>query len=143
MTVFEHTKTLARKTYAIYASRQFLKNLASGGIVFCVVIFLTYLFTDIARLHYLLSSSLAFLIGLAVNFSLQKFWVFGERNMDFAYEQSKKFLFVALGNFIANYLSMFLLVGIFGLWYLGSQVFVIGVLSFLNFIAYRSFIFRR
>jgi putative flippase GtrA len=119
-----------------------LKSILSGGITALVDLSLLYFFRERLYLSYWLSVNISFAISIIVNFSLQKFWTFSNLALNLAHTQFAKFILVAIGNMAMNSVIMYALSNIFGFWYLGAQVITIGILSILNFVLYRQFIFK-
>jgi putative flippase GtrA len=63
---------------------QFARYLAVGGVAFAADFGTLYVLTEFARLHYLVSAAVGFLLGLALNYLLSRVWVFDRRSMDSA-----------------------------------------------------------
>ncbi|MDE6493657.1 MAG: GtrA family protein [Bacteroidales bacterium] len=72
---------------------QFFRYVFVGGTAFVADFGSLYLLTEYIGLHYLLSATIAFVIGLAVNYFLSTLWVFQARNVSNPYME---FLFFAL-----------------------------------------------
>jgi len=135
-------KINSQGTFATICNRSFLKSILSGGITALVDLSLLYFFRERLYLSYWLSVNISFAISIIVNFSLQKFWTFSNLALNLAHTQFAKFILVAIGNMAMNSVIMYALSNIFGFWYLGAQVITIGILSILNFVLYRQFIFK-
>ena len=71
--------TLFGSTGRLYL--QFARYLCVGGSAFLVDFGSLYLLTDFARLHYLLSAGVAFILGLVTNYLLSRVWVFDRMTM--------------------------------------------------------------
>jgi len=87
----------------------------------------------------LVATSGAFVIGLAVNYALNRVLTFGSVAV-LRYEVARYLLLV-----LANYVITLALVGgltAAGLPYLGSKTVSTAVLAVVNFVAYRSWVFR-
>ncbi|MFA5841391.1 MAG: GtrA family protein [Candidatus Paceibacterota bacterium] len=120
----------------------FLKSVISGGTTALVDLSLLFVFREILHVSYWLSVNTSFAVAIAVNFSLQKFWTFSNKDLDSAHKQFIKFFLLAMGNMAMNSLLMYVLSIVFGLWYLGAQVITIGTLAIVNFVLYRNFVFK-
>lgn len=57
---------------------QFFRYIFVGGIAAVVNIGMLYVFTDIIKMHYIISNILSFILGLIVNYLLSKKFVFQE-----------------------------------------------------------------
>lgn len=87
----------------------------------------------------LVATTVAFAVGLAVNYALNRVLTFGSAAV-VRYEVARYLLLV-----LANYLVTLALVGgltVAGLPYLGSKTVSTAVLAVANFVAYRSWVFR-
>jgi putative flippase GtrA len=64
---------------------QFFRYLFVGGTAFLIDYLLLIFLTDNIKVHYLVSAVISFIIGLTVNYSLSKLWIFNnnmqERNV--------------------------------------------------------------
>lgn len=92
--------------------------------------------------EYLDGVVVGFLIALAVTFTLQKYWTFKDASSSRAKRQFALYTFFALGNLAANAGLMYLLVDVFGFWYLGANVMTVGCVAILSFLANRYLTFR-
>lgn len=57
---------------------QFMRYAVVGGIAFIADYSSLFIFTEIFKLHYLLSAAFGFLIGLVINYFLSIKWVFDQ-----------------------------------------------------------------
>ncbi|MFH1583341.1 MAG: GtrA family protein [Candidatus Falkowbacteria bacterium] len=123
--------------------KQATRFLIAGGTSALVNFSLLYFFTDILGFWYLLSSVLSFIVSFFVSFYLQKFWTFGDKNKDILHKQLIIYLLLALFNLVVNTVLMYVLVDLFGLWYMLAQFFVTGTIATWNFMAYKFFVFNQ
>lgn len=123
--------------------QELIKFLISGGTSALVNFCLLYFFTDILGIWYLLSSVMAFVFSFFVSFFLQKFWTFGDKNRSVLARQMALYLLIALFDLCVNTALMYVLVDMFGLWYMLAQFFVTGTIAVWNFLVYKFFIFNR
>lgn len=117
------------------------KFLVTGGTATLIHMSVLYVLTEYGGVWYLKSVTAAFLTAFAYNFYLQKNWVFSQQQENRASRQMALFLLANLINLSVNAMGMVILVEYFGLWYMASQFFLIGMLSVASFIIYRKFIF--
>lgn len=127
----------------IYKYRQIVRYIISGGTAALVNLVLLYIFTDIFKIWYLLSSILAFCVTFFVSFFLQKYWTFRNREQEKIYRQMGLYFVVAVTNLGLNTLLMYLSVDILRIWYLLAQVLVIAVIAVESFLIYKFLIFNR
>lgn len=122
--------------------RQFWKSVIASGITACADLLLLFIFREVLYMPHWFSINGAFAAAIIINFSLQKFWTFSDRDLNFAHKQFFKFFLLAMVNGVANGLIMFILLVQFGFWYLGAQIITMGILALANFVLYRRFVFR-
>lgn len=124
-------------------SQEVIKFIVAGGIVAVSNVVFLYFFVNTAHLHYLLASSLSFLIALVLNFLLQKYWAFKGAPAGKTGKQFFLFLVLVAVNFHLNLLFMFLFVERFSIQYLLAQIFTTIILAAFNFFVYQRFIFSK
>ena len=111
---------------------EILRFLVAGGGGFLLELVLLYAMTDGLGLHYLVSSGLAFVVGVIVNYLLCRFWVFRG-----AGRQSAASMLVFAGSSVAglgiHQLCMWALVDFTGLHYLYAKVGAAAVVTLWNF----------
>ena len=105
-------------------------------------VFILYLLTDILRLWYIVSAILAFPVAFLVSFFLQKFWTFNDQSSQKLGQQMTIYLFIILLDLVINIALLYLLVDILIQNHLVAQVISGGLISVMNFVLYRRFVFR-
>jgi putative flippase GtrA len=126
-----------------FTYRRAVKYVIAGGTAAAVDIGILYILTDLAHIWYLLSAVLAFAVAFVVSFTLQKFWTFRDRSTENLHAQAGLYLAVALFNLCLNTALMYLLVDIFDIWYVFSQIFVGIFIASFSFFIYRIFVFKQ
>lgn len=121
--------------------KQLIRYLISGSIAATVDLSLLYIFTDLLGWWYLFSATLAFILSFFVSFFLQKFWTFRDNNREAIYQQMTLYFILALVNIALNTFLMYLLVDLFKIWYIFSQIIAAGLIACESFILYKFFIF--
>jgi putative flippase GtrA len=127
----------------LYKYKTFVKYLIAGGTAAFVDLALLFVLTHYFGLHYLWSASLAFLLAFFVSFFLQKFWTFRDSNRETMNKQMFQYLVTALINLALNSAIMFLLVSVFGLWYMLAQMIAGGTIALWSFLIYHFLIFNK
>jgi putative flippase GtrA len=120
---------------------QFVRSVIAGGITTGVSIAVLYVLTEYVGFHYLLSSSIAYLVALVTNFTLQKYWVYKDSGRRIAGQFTRYVGLVGI-NFVLNLTFLYVLTDWMGLWYIMSQFIVTGLLFVFNFFVGRKYIFR-
>ena len=119
-----------------------VKYLIGGGISTLTNLAVLYVLTSIFGIWYLLSATIAFVIGFLVSFSIQKFWTFSDNSLDALYHQAAVYLIITLGNVGLNALGMYLLVDRVHIWYLLAEVGMLALIAVESFFLYRIFVFK-
>ena len=86
------------------------------------------------------SSVMGFVVGAIVNYTLNYYITFKSKTNH--YEAGTKFFFIALIGGIVNSLLMLLLVKVFGINYIFSQILSTGIILFGNFFVSRVWVFN-
>lgn len=118
------------------------RYVAVGLFAVALNILLLYLLTDVAGMWYLAAAVIAFVIAFVVAFLLQKHWTFKDGSGAYV-QQGASYFIIGLTNLVLDTALLYVAVDILGLWYLGSQVVIMGFLAFLSFLANRHVTFRR
>ena len=134
-------KMIPRSLPYLRRYQRLLRYLVAGGGSAAVDFFFLYLFTDVAGIHYLLSSVFAFLIAFVVSFILQKFWTFQDHSTDRVHMQAVAYFVVAGLNLLLNTLLMYLFVDKLHVWYLFAQFISSGLIACESFFISR-YLFR-
>lgn len=130
-------------TIAVWGERhKILRFLISGGFSTAVDFFFLYAFTEWVGFYYLASSILAFLISIAVSFTLQKFWTFENTSRENMHKQAVAYFILASINLVLNTSMVFVLVEYVGLHYLAGQFISSGLIALSSFFIYHFIIFK-
>ncbi len=121
--------------------RQFAKYLVVGGLAFVVDFTVLFLLTDQLGLYYLVSASIAFLLGLVTNYLLCIAWIFDYRALNNQAHEFAIFSLIGIAGLLMNNLVMFLLTEFLGLHYLLSKAGAAGLILIFNFSLRRSLLF--
>ena len=120
-----------------------VRYLIAGGTAAVADLTLLYLFTDGLRIHYLLSSALAFIVAFCISFTLQKFWTFEETTKGRMHAQAILYLVITGTNLGVNAGLMYAFVEWFGLWYFAAQIIAGACIACYSFLLYRHFVFHK
>lgn len=120
-----------------------IRFLLAGGTGTVINLLILYVLTDIFHIWYLISTSLAFVIGSVFSFGLQKFFTFQHRDLVGAHREYPVFIAVGVANLILNGLLMYTFVDGVGVHYLPAQILSTGLISIESFVMYRTVIFRK
>lgn len=90
-------------------------------------------FTEIMHVHYLISATLAFCLGIAVNYACSRTWVFQPSKHSRQWIEFAIFLLVGVTGLGLNNLIIWLLTAFGHLFYFYSKLVATGVVFFWNF----------
>ncbi len=114
-------------------TRQFIRYLYVGGLSFLVDFACLYYLTEHIGMHYLISATLAFSLGLTTNYLLCLAWVFDFRRMPNRWHEFMVFSAIGLFGLFLNNLLLWLLTEYAGLYYLVSKIIATAAILFFNF----------
>ena len=137
------TKRLLRYFSADALLGQFLKYVIVGGIAFLADYGSLYALTEFAGFHYLLSATIAFLLGLTVNYLLSVCWVFTERKIERRLLEFTIFAVIGIVGLLLNNLIMYLFTDIVRLNYLISKIIAAVLVLLWNFGARKMILFNK
>lgn len=120
--------------------RVFLKFLVAGGICGLLDLILLYLFTSVFGLWYLYSGIISFFIVSVFGFFLNKKITFQDARKN-SPNQYVKYIIVILIGMIINNIFLFVLTGVFAVWYIASRIFSSLIALIWNYYGNRRFIF--
>lgn len=119
-----------------------LRYIVSGGTAAFVDVALLYLFTDIFKIWYIISATIAFLFAFVVSFSLQKYWTFNDRSNERVSAQAALYFAVTTTNLGLNTLGIFLCVEYGHVHYILSQIIVSALIAVESYFVYH-FVFKQ
>jgi putative flippase GtrA len=121
--------------------RRFAAFVLVGGFCLAVNTALLWLLTSLLGIHYLVSTVIAFASITPLGFLLNKVITFRTPRAHAPIELPRYFTAMA-ASFAANLLLMWLLVSVFGMWYLAASILVAVTLVICNFLASDRWSFR-
>src|SRR3989344_2436331 len=114
---------------------RFIRYIISGSSAAIINVGILYVLTDIWKMWYLYGATIAFIAGVVVSFTMQKYFTFRDNKTHNGHlrRQLASFLLVALINIIANATIVFVLVEYFKLWHITSQIISSGCIALITF----------
>jgi putative flippase GtrA len=131
------------KGQANHTTLQLFRFTLVGGLASLVDFATLYVLTDFAGLHYLGSVAIAFIVGVAVNYSLSINWVFNRRTMRNPLWEFLAFSLLGIMGLGLNELIVYLLTGLLGVYYLTSKIAATGLTYFWSFFSRKYLLFSR
>jgi putative flippase GtrA len=129
------TKIPTRKT-----ASQFVKYVIAGIMSLAAEIFLLYIFTEVAKLWYIYSNSIALFVAFIINFIMNRYWAFRSQQSFLKQFITSGMLF-ALNLVVENGL-MYLFTDSAHLYYLFSKVLTTGMSVLWDFFLYKYLIYK-
>ncbi|MCB1967535.1 MAG: GtrA family protein [Candidatus Accumulibacter sp.] len=121
--------------------RQFIQYILVGGLAFVVDFMALFLLTEKFALHYLVSASVAFLLGLVTNYLLCVAWIFDYRALQNQAHEFAIFSLIGLVGLLLNNLLMYAFTEFLGFYYLLSKAGAAALILFFNFFFRRLLLF--
>lgn len=121
---------------------QFLRYTLVGGAAFIVDFGSLFIFTDVFGIYYLLSATIAFILGLIANYALSISWVFNKRTLDNMWSEFTIFAVIGIIGLGLNDLFMWFFTDYVNLYYLFSKIIAAALILFWNFFARKITLFR-
>jgi putative flippase GtrA len=114
----------------------------AGGIGFLANLLTLYLLHSGSDQPVSFEPRVAYIIGYATSFILQKFWVFKNYNLKQLTIQMLKFALICLLNSTVIHFSVPFLTNTIGIWVIFAQTLVTGLLGISDFLLYKFIVFR-
>ena len=131
---------LIKKTNSL--SMQFIRYIFVGGIAFIADYATLWFFTEYLHFHYLISASIAFIAGLAVNCILSTIWVFSKPVFSNKIVEFVLFGLIGVIGLVLNGIIMYLLTDKCGVHYMASKLVSTVTVFIWNFAARRFLLYK-
>jgi putative flippase GtrA len=119
-----------------------IRYLLSGGTAAAFNVGILFLLVQYGNFHYLQASIMAYLIAIAVSFTLQKFWTFQDKPIHDIRSQFFRYILIVFANLGLNTFIMYLFVTKFGVWYIFAQIMTTGLVAVTGYFGYKYFVFK-
>lgn len=113
------------------------------GIISSILNFtLLYLFVSFFNIFYIFATASAYLIGVSMNYTLNKVWIFKKTKVGFIHGY-ERFIPIAIFNIILTLILMWVFVSILEYHYMFSRVIIAGAVGTLGFFLNSRYVFKR
>jgi putative flippase GtrA len=119
-----------------------IRYLTSGVVGVSVNLGLYRLLVEYAVTGKIAGSIIAVTCSTVVGFCMQKYWTFGERNLERTHTQFALYALLAGTNICLSTMIVFVLIAFFNIYYLLAQTIAAAVLAGVSFFLYRDLIFK-
>jgi len=104
----------------------------AAGVIACYTAL--YGLTEYLGVWYVASAVIGFILNTGLNFTLQKFWTFQNKETHMVGRQLVLYATMTVSFLIGNTVLLYLMVEYLHMWYIGAQVILTVVVSTLSFI---------
>lgn len=113
-----------------------------GGAAFLVDYGVLVLLTEVFGMHYLLSATISFILGLITNYLLSVVWVFNNRTLGNRWAEFTVFAIIGVIGLGLNALIMYVCTDKMGIYYMISKIISTVIVFFWNFFARKIVLFK-
>jgi putative flippase GtrA len=113
-----------------------------GGAAFVVDYGVLVFLTEVFGMHYLLSATISFILGLVTNYLLSVVWVFNNRTLGNRWAEFAVFAIIGVIGLGLNALIMYVCTDKMGIHYMLSKIISTVIVFFWNFFARKIILFK-
>jgi putative flippase GtrA len=121
---------------------QLLRYIIVGAIAFIADLTSLFILTEVFGFYYIISASIAFVIGLMINYYLSIKWVFHKRNLSNKWIEFQIFAIIGIIGLFLNAFLMWIFTDYTGVYYLYSKIITAILILFWNFTARKIILFK-
>ena len=121
---------------------QLFRYLLTGGLAFCVDFATLWCLTEYVGIHYLLSATIAFMVGLGITYGMSIVWIFSERRLTNVLAEFIVFTMIGIVGMGLNELVIWLCTDFLQWHYMLSKFLSVVVVTAWNFPTKRLILFR-
>ncbi len=93
-----------------------------------------YGLTEYLGVWYVISAVIGFILNTGLNFTLQKFWTFENKEIHMVGRQLALYVVMTVCFLIGNTVCLYLMVEYLHIWYIAAQVILTAIISALSFV---------
>ena len=122
---------------------QLIRYLFAGGVAFIVDVSILYVLIEFAHIHYMISSTISFTIGLIISYLISILWVFNEKRIEKKTVELSVFAAIGGVGLILTSSFMWFFTSILLLHYLFSKILTTAIVFLWNFLAKKRILFTK
>jgi putative flippase GtrA len=120
---------------------QLFRYTFTGSLATIADFYFLFVFTDIFKVHYLASATIAYLIGIAINYFLSTVWVFNREVFENFWVEFSLFTLIGLVGLGFLVVLMWVLTDVFHIYYMFSKALATLLVSLWNFFGRKRILF--
>ena len=121
---------------------QYFRYFFVGGLAFVVDFGMLAFFTEVCGIHYIVSNTLSFTLGLLVNYFISIFWVFTDSKLKSRKLEFTFFAVIAVTGLVLSDLLLWVFTYYVGIYYLTAKIIVSVIVWQWNFLARKYLLFK-
>lgn len=114
-----------------------------GGIAFLIDSCILFVLTEYFNIHYLISSTISFIVATIWNYFLSVFWIFDVTKVEKKTQELTSFFILSIIGLGINQLLMYIFVEYIQIYYLFAKVISTCIVMIYNFITRKLFMERK
>lgn len=122
---------MRNKTFRLGQTVRFCVTGAVGVVAYYATL---YGLTEYFGVRYVVSAVIGFVLNTGLNFTIQKFWTFQNKESRMVGRQFMLYVVMIVSFLAGNTVFLYLMVEYLHMWYIGAQVILTVVISALSFI---------
>ena len=123
-------------------SIQFFRYTIVGGLAFVADYSLLFVLTEYLGLHYLVSATISFIVGLTINYILSIFWIFRHSKLESRIIEFIIYGIIGVIGLFINNAMLYLLTDYVSLYYMLSKLITAAVVMGWNFVGRKLILFN-
>ncbi len=121
---------------------QFFRYLFVGGLAFIVDFGLLWLLTELLSVHYILSATISFIVGLVTNYLLSVRWIFRKSRHSNKVTEFTIYSVIGVVGLLLNDALLYLFTDVIGVHYLVSKLIATVLVMMWNFLGRKLILFN-
>ena len=122
--------------------KQIIKFTIIGCSGLIINLVLLHSWVEVFGFHYFFGAALAYMVAISSNFFWNKLWTFKSKSKRY-WKQYKSYVFINLTSLAISLAALSILVEIFGVWYLFSQMIAVLIAGTNNFVFNKKITFKK
>ena len=122
---------------------QFVRYFFTGGLAFLVDFGMLAFLTEICGIHYIISNTISFTLGLSISYIITIFWIFTKSKFDNRKLEFTFFAIIGIVGLVLTNLLLWCFTHVFGVYYLLSKIIAAAFVFIWNFLVKKYWLFKK